>query len=164
MSVSPTDEVPLTVVRPNPGPAESAGRSTGEYWIAMTPAPAGHPVTTKGATKANEHAQKGQATAESKRTEARERKAAKGAEKKEERAERVALKKARNEPTALLKGVKLSKDERKAVNDIEKKYEAQLKDLEKQEDAADKAGKPDESIGGKIDALRTQERTALRAA
>ena len=37
--------------------------------------PAGPPVTTKGMTKANEHAAKGQATAESKRVEARERKA-----------------------------------------------------------------------------------------
>ena len=117
------------------------------------PHPGGPPVTTRGETKANPHAAKGQANAESKRTEARE-----------DKAERVAIKSARNEPKALLKGIRLSAAERKSVNDIEKKYEGQLKDLEKQEDAAEKSGKPDETFVSKIDALRTQERAELRGA
>ena len=115
--------------------------------------PAGPPVTNKGATKANEHAAKGQATAQAKRMDARE-----------DKAENAALRKAHAEPEALLKGVKLTKAERKTVQDIRKKYASQIKDLEKQEDAAEKAGTPDTSIVSKIDALRGQERTELRAA
>ena len=125
--------------------------------------PAGPPVTTKGMTKANEHAATGQATAESKRTEAAERKTAKAAEKKEEKAERAEVKAAREEPGQLLKGIKLTKAERKSVEDVEKKYRAQIKDLEKQEDAAEKAGTPMTDFGTRLTALRTQERADIRA-
>ena len=114
--------------------------------------PAGPPVTTKGMTKANEHAATGQANAESKRVEARERKA-----------ENAEVKSAREEPGKLLKGIKLTKAERKSVNDVEKKYRTQLTDLEKQEDAAEKAGKPDTDFASKVTALKTQERAEIRA-
>jgi len=116
------------------------------------PHPGGPPVTTRGEAKANEHAAKGQATAEAKRTEARE-----------DKAERAAMKSAKDEPKKVLKGIKLSKAERTSVEGIEKNYSGQLKDLEKQEDAAEKSGKPDATIVSKIDALRTQERAELRA-
>ena len=129
-----------------------------------TTPPAGPPVTTKGATKANPKAAKGQATAESKRTEAREAKAARDADKAADKAERAALKAARTEPKELLKGIKLSDAERRTVSDIEKKYDGQLKDLEKQEDAAAKAGKPDPAMVARINALRMRERSDLRAA
>jgi len=125
--------------------------------------PAGPPVTTKGMAKANEHAATGQATAESKRTEAAERKTAKAAEKKEEKAERAEVKAAREEPGQLLKGIKLTKAERKSVNEVEKKYRDQLKDLEKQENEAEKAGKPTADFATKVTALRTQERADIRA-
>ena len=114
--------------------------------------PAGPPVTTKGMTKANENAAKGQATAESKRTEARENKA-----------ERAETKAAREEPGRLLKGIKLTKAERTSVNDVEKKYRDQLKDLEKQEDAAEKAGTPMTDFATRVTAVRTQERADIRA-
>jgi len=116
-------------------------------------APSGPPVTTKGATQANAHAAKGQATAQASRTEARA-----------DKAEHSALRRARTEPAALLKGVKLTKAERKSVEEIEKRYSAQIKDMEKQENAAEKAGTPDATIVSKLDALRAQERAELRAA
>jgi hypothetical protein len=144
--------------------AVSAGVAGAQKAKPPTPRPAGPPVTTHGETKANEHAAKGQATAESKRTEAREDKAARATEKKEDNAERAAIKSARNEPKALLKGIRLSAAERTSVNDIQKKYDGQLKDLEKQENDAEKSGKPDATIVSKIDALRVQERAELRTA
>jgi hypothetical protein len=125
--------------------------------------PAGPPITTHGEIKANANAAKGQANAEAKRTDAAADKAARDADKKEDAAERAALKAAHSEPGKLLKGIKLTKSERKSVEDIERKYDKQLKDLDKQEDAAEKAGKPDPSIASKIDALRAQEQTDLRA-
>jgi hypothetical protein len=125
--------------------------------------PAGPPATTHGQTKANEAAAKGQATAEAKRTDAAEDKAAKTTEKKEDATERASIKAARGEPKELLNGIRLSKTEEKSVDDIEKKYESQLKDLEKQETAAEKSGTPDASIASKIETLRTQERADLRA-
>lgn len=124
---------------------------------------AGPPATTHGQTKANEAAAKGQVTAEAKRTDAAEDKAAKIADKKEDAAERGSIKAARNEQKELLTGIKLSRTEKKTVDDIEKKYESQLKDLEKQQTAAEKSGTPDASIASKIETLRTQERTDLRA-
>jgi hypothetical protein len=125
--------------------------------------PAGPPITTHGDTKANAAAAKGQANAEGKRTDADADKAARDADKTEDAKERAAMKAARNQPHELLKGIKLTKPEEKSVDDIQKKYDKQLKDLEQQEDAAEKAGKPDPSIASKIDALRTQEQADLRA-
>jgi hypothetical protein len=136
--------------------------------------PAGPPVTTHGEVKAAAPAAKGQATAEAKRTDAAADKAAKVADKKDDKADKAAakkdekteasaLKEARSEPKSLLKGIKLSKTEKKSVNDIQKKYDGQLKDLEKQAKASEKAGTPDATLVAKIDALRTQERADLRA-
>ena len=130
---------------------------------AQKPHPAGPPIVTHGQTKANDAAAKGQANAEAKRTDADADKAAKAADKKEDSSERAALKAARNDPKALLKGIKLTKTEDKSVDAIQKKYEAQLKDLDKQEDAAEKSGTPTTSIASKIAALRTQEQADLRA-
>ena len=124
---------------------------------------AGPPATTHGQTKANEAAAKGQATAEAKRTDTADDKAAKTTEKKEDATERASIKAARSEPKQLLEGIKLSKAEEKSVDGIEKKYDTQLKDLEKQETAAEKSGASDVSITSKIEALRTQERSDLRA-
>src|SRR2546423_1227621 len=143
--------------------ALSAGAASAQK-KAPAPHPAGPPVTTHGETKANVKAAKGQETAESARTEAKEKKAAKMAEKKADNAETVALKSARSEPGKDLKGIKLTKAERTSVEGIEKNYSSQLKDLEKQETAAEKAGTPDASLVAKIDALRMQERTDIRAA
>jgi hypothetical protein len=122
----------------------------------------GPPVTTHGETRANDAAAKGQANAESKRNDGADDKAARAADKKEDAAERTMFKSARSQPKELLKGIKLTSDERKSVEGIEKKYDGQIKDLEKQEDAAEKAGKPDTTIASKIAALRTQERADLR--
>jgi len=83
---------------------------------------------------------------------------------RENKEETAALHRARTEPRALLKGVKLTKAERTSVADIEKRYSTQLRDLAKQEDAAEKAGTPDAAVVSRIDAIRTQERADLRAA
>jgi hypothetical protein len=125
--------------------------------------PVGPPATTHGEIKANPNAAKGQANAEGKRTDAADDKAARAADKKEDVAERAAMKAARSEPEKLLKGIKLSTTEKKSVGEIDKKYAKQLNDLEKQEDAAEKAGTPDATIASKIDALRTHEAADLRA-
>jgi hypothetical protein len=130
---------------------------------AQKPHAAGPPITTHGATKANDAAAKGQANAEAKRTDADDDKTARAADKKEDASERDALKAARNQPKELLKGIKLSKTEEKSVDAIEKKYQSQLKDLDKQEDAAEKSGAPTTPIASKIAALRTQEQADLRA-
>jgi hypothetical protein len=126
--------------------------------------PAGPPVTTHGETKANAAAVKGQANAEAKRTDAAEDKAARTADKTEDSAERAAAKAARRDPSEGLKGIKLSKSEKQSVDAIKDRYAKQVKALEKQEDAAEKSGRPDASIAAKIAALRTQERADLRAA
>jgi hypothetical protein len=113
----------------------------------------GPPVTTKGTVKSNPKADKGQATAEAARANARE-----------EKAEKSALSAARGEPKSLLKGIKMTEAEKKATGDIEKRYADQFKDLKKSDKAADKAGTPDAAYLAKIDALRLQERAELRAA
>jgi hypothetical protein len=115
--------------------------------------PAGPPVSTRGAVKSNPKADKGQATAETARVAARERKA-----------EKWELKSARGESKQVLKGIKLSPEEKKSVNDIEKKYDRQYKDLEKAADDAAKAGTPDAAVATKVTELRIQERMELRAA
>jgi hypothetical protein len=129
--------------------------------------PAGPPITTHGQTQSSDAAAKGQANAEAKRTDADADKAAAGADKKEDASERAAMKAARSEPGALLKGIKLTDAEKKSVDAIEKKYDAQLKELDKQEDAAEKSGTASPtsspSIASKIDALRAQEQADLRA-
>src|SRR6516225_1041353 len=91
--------------------------------------PAGPPMTTHGETKANPAAAKGQANAEGKRTDADADKAARAADKKEDAAEHSETKALRNQPHELLKDIKLTKSERKSVEDIEKKYDKEIKDL-----------------------------------
>ena len=126
--------------------------------------PAGPPVTTMGAMKSHPMAAKGQATAEAKRADARDDKAGKVADKAEDRTQRSALNGAKSDPKGLLKGIKMSSSEKKSVKATEKRYAGQIKALEKQEDAAEKAGHPDLTIAGKIAALRVSERADLRAA
>jgi hypothetical protein len=123
----------------------------------------GPPVTTHGEAKANASAAKGQANAEAKRSDAATDKTAKDADKKDDAAEHAAMKAAESEPGKLLNGIKLSKAEKTSVEAIEKNYAKQLKDLDRQEDAAEKSGTPDATITAKIDALRTHEAADLRA-
>ena len=129
----------------------------------QTKPPQGPPVTTKGATKAAPEAAKGQATAESKRVEARERKAENTAEKTAASERRRALKVARNEPKALIRGIKLSKEEREKYRAVQKQHTGDFEALEKEAEAAEKAGTPDASILAKIEEARTRERAELRA-
>lgn len=121
--------------------------------LAQKTKPAGPPVTTQGSVKSNPKADKGQATAEAARVDARDDKVVKSA-----------LHAARDQSKSLLKGMKLTKAERTVTHDIEKKYADQYKDLEKADKAAEKAGAPDAALIAKIDALRLQERAELRAA
>jgi len=126
--------------------------------------PLGPPVTTQGAVKSNPNADKGQATAESKRIAARDRKAAKAADKLQNTEQRSALKDARSEPKALLKGIALTKAERKSMKAIEKRYAGEFKVIEQQARIAEKAGQADPSVASRVEDLRMRERAELRAA
>jgi Ni/Co efflux regulator RcnB len=89
---------------------------------------------------------------------------AKKAEATAEKAEHRAFAKAEDAPERWVKGVKLTKAERTQVNTIERKYRKELADLKKSHEAAEKAGKEDDSqIVGKVQAISDRERDELRA-
>ncbi|HEY3287457.1 MAG TPA: hypothetical protein VGJ96_10115 [Gemmatimonadaceae bacterium] len=125
--------------------------------------PAGPPVTTQGAVKSNPKADKGQATAEASRTEARERKMAADVAKSEAKALRDAAKVARKEPVALLKGVPMTKEQRKAAKESRKRYEAEVRELDKEARQNEKDGVRDATATARLEALRLKERAELRA-
>src|SRR5438874_5715684 len=109
---------------------------------------------------------KAEAKAEKRKDEKQEeKKNEKKGEKKDEHAEHKAFSTAEDAPGHLLKGIKLTDAEEKQVKAIRQKYRAQLTDLRKTHEAAEKAGKEDDSqIGAKIQAIADQERAELRAA
>ncbi len=112
-----------------------------------------HPMAmTHGMVKANEHAAKGQANAENRREDAAE-----------DRSENAAERAVRTQRGRLLKGIKLTSAEKKEIAELQRKYDAQLKTLDKQEDAAEKGGKPDSALTARIVSLSTQERSDIRA-
>jgi hypothetical protein len=113
----------------------------------------GPPKVTKGTVKSNPKADKGQATAEAARVEARNRKAIKSS-----------FKSARGEPKALLRGIRFSPMEKRLNAVITKRYAGDYKALEKAGKDADKAGTPDAGILAKIDAIRLLARSELRDA
>lgn len=84
-------------------------------------------------------------------------------QKADERAENAARHDLTAQPKQLLRGIKLTKQERQQAKAIEKKYNEQAKALNKQEDAAEKSGATSTDLTQKIDALRDQERSDLRA-
>lgn len=85
------------------------------------------------------------------------------ARKADERAEKQAKNDLKDQPKALLRRIKLTREEKRHEKAIEKKYADELKALEKQEDAAEKSGSPMADVAQKIDALRDEERSDLRA-
>ncbi|MBA3671578.1 MAG: hypothetical protein H0W68_06095 [Gemmatimonadaceae bacterium] len=99
------------------------------------------------------------------------RKAAKATEKRENKAEKAldrtehhALDAARHADKHALHGIRLTSAQRAQIRAIDKKYDAQLRDLEKQDRAGEKAGRPDDpALVQRIDAIRDQERAELRA-
>jgi hypothetical protein len=92
------------------------------------------------------------------------RDAAKDARKSDERAEKAAKDELKDQPKALLKGIKLTKEEKASVKAIEKKTDEQIEALEKQAKADEKAGTPTTGAAQKLDAVRDGERAELRAA
>lgn len=84
----------------------------------------------------------------------------------EDRTEHVAMRDARNQSTYLLKGLRLTAAERRQVREIDRKYDAQLRGLKKDEKAADKSGAPDNDAAyeQRIASLAAQERADIRAA
>jgi Ni/Co efflux regulator RcnB len=121
---------------------------------AATPAHAQAKPPTKAAAKP---------ASEVKKTEQAATKTAKAAEKTAEHAEHRAFARAEAEPEQLLKGTKLTKSERTQVNTIERKYRKELSDLRKSHEAAEKAGKEDDSqIVARVDAITDRERAELR--
>lgn len=86
------------------------------------------------------------------------------AEKALDRTEHRAVKAAREEANMSVRGLRLSSAERTQIHAIDKKYDAQLKALEAQDRADEKAGRPDDpTLIAKINALRDQERAEIRA-
>jgi hypothetical protein len=84
--------------------------------------------------------------------------------KADERAENTAKAALKDQPKDLLKDVKLTKEEKESAKAIEKKTSEQIEVLEKQEQADEKAGRRMDDVAHKINELREQERTELRAA
>lgn len=128
-----------------------------------TKPPAGPPLTTKGTLKSSPKAEKGQEMAESKRAEARREKAERSGDKLQNKEQRTALKIARNEPKALLKGIKLTPAERTSLKAIEKRYSGEFRELERQARIGEKAGQADPSVASRVHELRTRERAEMRA-
>ncbi len=126
--------------------------------------PAGPPVITQGTVKSNPKADKGQATAEAQRAEARDDKAVRARDKARNQAQRTALKAARSEPKALLRGIKFEAGERESRKAIEKRYSDELKELRKLTREAEKEGRTDILLTVRIDELRLRERAELRRA
>ncbi len=89
---------------------------------------------------------------------------AKDQRKAEERAEKSAKDALKDQPKELLKDVKLTKEEKASVKAIEKATDEKIEILEKQEKADEKAGRPVGDVAQKLNALREQECTDLRAA
>jgi len=126
--------------------------------------PKGPPRTTTGTMKSSPKAEQGQATAEAKRAEARERKAVKNIDRLQNKEQRSALAAARSEPKALLKGLTLSTAARAHLLVTRKQYVGDLRDLESQARIAEKAGQADPSVVARIEELRRRERAEMRAA
>src|SRR5665647_687725 len=97
-----------------------------------TKPPVGPPLTTQGTMKSSPKAEKGQDMAESKRAEARDDKAVRATDKLQNKEQRTALRAARSEPKALLKGIKLTPEEKNAQKAIEKRYSGEFNEIEKQ--------------------------------
>jgi hypothetical protein len=125
--------------------------------------PMGPPVTTQGAVKSSPKADKGQAVAEAHRTEARERKLEADVAKSEANAIRATAKAARKEPGAWLKGVPMTKEQRKAIKASRKRYEAEVRAIDKETSQNAKDGIRDRSASARLEALRMRERAELRA-
>ncbi|MFN2636157.1 MAG: hypothetical protein ABR585_03960 [Gemmatimonadaceae bacterium] len=83
--------------------------------------------------------------------------AARDMDKVQDRAERDALRRADDQDNALLHGIKLTKSERQQVRAIEKRYDAQYRDLRKE-------AKNNGSLVSQINSVRDQERAEIRAA
>ena len=102
-------------------------------------------------------------------------KAARATEKSADKAERAAEKTERSElgrahdQKLLTKGIKLTSAEKKRIKAIEKKYDADYRDLRRKELAADKAAgkngttESDAAFQAQLSQLKTQERAEMRA-
>jgi hypothetical protein len=84
------------------------------------------------------------------------------AEDHRQKKEKAAFAEAREEAKALLKDVKLTTQEERSREEIETKYSNRLKDLEKGDESAEKAGIEDLKLVDKIHAVRLQQRADLR--
>lgn len=122
----------------------------------------GPPITTKGAAQSAPRADKGQATAQAARIDARQRKAARYADRLRNKEQVAALKLARREPWALRRGIKLEPNESTAMRRIERRYFGELTALEAQARIAERAGQADPSVVARIEEMRRRERAEMR--
>ena len=122
----------------------------------------GPPITTKGAAQSSPMADKGQATAQAARIEARQRMAVKNADRLRNKEQVSALKLARGEPWALRRGIRLGSNKETAMNRIVGRYFGELTVLEAQARIAERAGQADPSVVARIEELRRRERAEMR--
>ncbi len=93
------------------------------------------------------------------------RKVAKRADKLEDNQLRHAFNDARHQDKSLTHGIRLTRQERARLRDIDRRYDTQLRALEKDMNASQKAGRLDDpTLLLRINTLRDQERAEIRAA
>lgn len=91
------------------------------------------------------------------------RKAAKRADKLEDNQLRHAFNDARHQDKALTHGIRLTRDERARLSAIDRRYDTQLRTLEKDLHASEKAGRLDDpALLQRINTLRDQARAEMR--
>lgn len=89
---------------------------------------------------------------------------AKRADKVEDRGLRHAFDDARHQDKGLTHGARLTSPQRTKLREIDRRYDTQLRALEKEMDASEKEGRVnDPALLTRVNALRDQERTDLRA-
>lgn len=81
----------------------------------------------------------------------------------EERLEHEAFKTARQQSQRLVKGIKLTADQRSRFEDLRKRYDTQYKALEKEERDLDKTKGSDMDVLRRLEVARLQERAEIRA-
>ncbi len=92
-----------------------------------------------------------------------QRKAIHDADKASDRAERRAFNQARHDSKAVLKDIRLTAVQKAQVRAIDRRFDTQLKVLEREDRANEKAGRPtDAALVQRINALRDQERAEVR--
>ena len=132
---------------------------------AQAPQPVGGSLALARITAVPDSPREGEpSTAETRRAAARSAMAAQRKEMAPDLAERLVWNTARNEPAALLRGIKLTPAERASLNAIRQRYLNAFADSRNRERTAQQGGHADPSIGAMVRASRYRQREELRKA